>query len=278
MNRTGPDSKSCEISTGSALVDVSRRTEAAHPAGLIIEPDRMRALGLESILVDELSLDVVSAAAELQGAIAGLPENSIIKYVVLSISKPIWTMAVEWAELRWLFHLSEFIVLVSAGNRDSLLAAFASRAGVLLPYDCTSEDFRAGLRDLKRGRNHWDSGLMQVVSDSLIETGLARMQAPSTPQPDPSHFSGRSENQDGELAILTVRERDVLEGLAEGRTNRELSESLNVAERTVAFHITNLYSKLNARSRTELGMRGRCAICRLDRDQGNLSEFAAHTS
>ncbi len=278
MNRSGPDSKSCEIFPGSALGNVSRRMESAQSAALIIEPDRMRAQGLESILVDELGLEVVSAAAELQDAIAGLLENSIIKYVVLSISKPTWTKAVEWAELRWVFHLSDFIVMVSTASRNSLLAAFASRPAVLLPYNCTSEDFRAGLRDLKRGRNHWDSRLMQLVSESLIETGLDRIQVPPTPQPDASHFPERSANQDGELGSLTARELDVLQGLAEGWTNRELSESLNITERTVAFHITNLYSKLNARSRTELGMRGRCATCRSHWDTPDLPEVAGTSS
>jgi pimeloyl-ACP methyl ester carboxylesterase/DNA-binding CsgD family transcriptional regulator len=50
---------------------------------------------------------------------------------------------------------------------------------------------------------------------------------------------------------LTPRESDVLRLIARGRTNREISEDLVLSERTVARHITNIYAKLNLRSKAE---------------------------
>jgi two-component system NarL family response regulator len=50
---------------------------------------------------------------------------------------------------------------------------------------------------------------------------------------------------------LSLRERQVLEGVFAGRSNREIAESLHIAERTASLHVSNLMTKLGARSRTE---------------------------
>jgi DNA-binding CsgD family transcriptional regulator len=51
---------------------------------------------------------------------------------------------------------------------------------------------------------------------------------------------------------LSPSERRVAELVAEGRTNREIAAALFLGERTVASHLTHIYSKLGVRSRTEL--------------------------
>jgi two-component system, NarL family, response regulator LiaR len=50
---------------------------------------------------------------------------------------------------------------------------------------------------------------------------------------------------------LTERELAVLQALAEGQSNKEIARALWLAEQTVKFHLTNIYRKLDVRSRTE---------------------------
>lgn len=50
---------------------------------------------------------------------------------------------------------------------------------------------------------------------------------------------------------LTEREVAVLRALAQGRSNREIAQTLWLAEQTVKFHLTNIYRKLDVRGRTE---------------------------
>ena len=54
---------------------------------------------------------------------------------------------------------------------------------------------------------------------------------------------------------LTPAERRVADLVAKGRTNAEVAAALFLAERTVASHLTRVYSKLGVRSRTELSRR-----------------------
>ncbi len=50
---------------------------------------------------------------------------------------------------------------------------------------------------------------------------------------------------------LTPREIEVLRLLAEGVANKQIAWRLNISEHTVKFHISSLFNKLNASSRTE---------------------------
>ena len=68
---------------------------------------------------------------------------------------------------------------------------------------------------------------------------------------------------------LTPRERQVLVLVAEGRTNREIGDSLFMAEKTASVHVSRILAKLDVRSRTEaaavahrLGLDGDAAAAR----------------
>lgn len=57
------------------------------------------------------------------------------------------------------------------------------------------------------------------------------------------------------LDNLTPRELQILELVAEGKSNRMISEQLHISEGTVKVHVKNLLRKANAKSRTEMAVR-----------------------
>lgn len=64
-----------------------------------------------------------------------------------------------------------------------------------------------------------------------------------------------SEDEQVWIASLTPRELQILEQLAEGKSNRMISEQLHISEGTVKVHVKNLLRKANAKSRTEMAVR-----------------------
>lgn len=56
------------------------------------------------------------------------------------------------------------------------------------------------------------------------------------------------------LAALTERETDVLRQLAGGKSNKEISQALNIGEQTVKTHISHIFEKLGVPSRTQAAL------------------------
>lgn len=79
---------------------------------------------------------------------------------------------------------------------------------------------------------------MGVVEDALKLARRHRIPLPGDDRPS-------------KLDILTAREREVLDVLATGATNKAIAERLFISEKTVSVHVTNLLAKLGAANRTE---------------------------
>ena len=58
-----------------------------------------------------------------------------------------------------------------------------------------------------------------------------------------------SAEREGPLSRLTPREREVLDLLATGATNKAIAESLFISERTASVHVSNLLGKLGVENR-----------------------------
>lgn len=57
--------------------------------------------------------------------------------------------------------------------------------------------------------------------------------------------------QQDPIHTLSRKERAILDSLAKGMSNRELSKALQISTNTVKFHLSNIYEKLSVRNRTQ---------------------------
>jgi DNA-binding NarL/FixJ family response regulator len=88
--------------------------------------------------------------------------------------------------------------------------------------------------------------LKDRISDIAEFAGAVRRVAEGGSALDPAVVGllvGRS-RKDDPLALLTPREREVLELMAEGRSNQAISERLFITERAVEKHVTSIFGKL----------------------------------
>jgi DNA-binding NarL/FixJ family response regulator len=76
------------------------------------------------------------------------------------------------------------------------------------------------------------------------------------PSADALVFERDDDHEDPGYETLTAREREVLEWLAEGLTNRAIAARLGISDHTVKFHVASIYGKLGVSTRAEAIRRG----------------------
>ena len=67
----------------------------------------------------------------------------------------------------------------------------------------------------------------------------------------PQGFPGDSQSAQALIAELTDREIELLKLLANGNSNKEISQKLEISENTVKSHLRHIYRKLNLEDRTQ---------------------------
>ena len=112
-----------------------------------------------------------------------------------------------------------------------------ARAGVtgFITKDTTVDALTAALKTVARGEAYVPADVSSVLLEALAGVG--------------------SESDDEGVAIdrakITDRERDVLQLLVEGATNRDISRLLSITENTVKVHLRNILDKLHLRNRQQ---------------------------
>jgi NarL family two-component system response regulator LiaR len=119
------------------------------------------------------------------------------------------------------------IALASSEDQNQVQAAFAAGAVAYVVKTAHSDDVGVAIR--------------QTFSPSLFLPGV-------TPAPA---ANGAATDAHPAVAMLTKREREILQLVADGHSNSQLARMLWVTEQTVKFHLSNIYRKLDVANRTE---------------------------
>jgi len=128
------------------------------------------------------------------------------------------------------------LVLTTFQDDDYVFGALRAGASGFLLKDATPDVLVAAIRSVATG----DALVDPAVTGRLLQrwAELEDRMPPPGDLPAP-------------VADLTGREREILIGLARGRSNRELAAELFLSEATVKSHVSNLLLKLGVRSRVQ---------------------------
>jgi DNA-binding NarL/FixJ family response regulator len=119
------------------------------------------------------------------------------------------------------------LMLTAFDDEEAMVGAIMAGAAGYLLKQVRGQDVVNAVREVAAGRS-----LLDPVSTARV---LDKMRHPPT----------------DELATLTDRERDVLELIGLGLSNREIAERLFLAEKTVKNYVTSVLAKLGMQRRTQ---------------------------
>lgn len=163
-----------------------------------------------------------------------LVKSRPVDVVLMDIRMPVMDGTEATRQISALGIDTKVLVLTTFDLDEYVFAALQGGASGFLLKDALPEELLGAIRSVAAG-------------DAVV--------APSTTRRLLTHFAAllpKATRQEGRLDALTEREREVLEEVAKGANNQEISERLYMAEGTVKTHIGRLLSKLRARDRVGL--------------------------
>lgn len=183
--------------------------------------------GLCTYLESFPDLEVVGQASSGEEALAHI-ELWLPNVVVMDLLMPGGIDGIE--TIRRVCKLApstQIVALTSYTDEARVIAALRAGAIGYVRKDALPEVLLDAVRSAARGQSLLDPGIADAVLKELSQTSAARP------------------------ATLSEREQEVLQHLALGRTNREISELMIVSPETVKTHVGNILTKLQLAHRTQ---------------------------
>ena len=201
---------------------------------LIVDDHAVVRRGLFAFLATEPDLDIVGDAAggvEALTLLARLDAAGRRPDVVLMDLKMEPLDGIETTRrIRALYDDVEIVALTSYTEEARVQAALAAGAAGYVLKDADADEVAAAIRAVHRGGLQLDPAVARRLLSHL------RPQAPHAP------------------GALTARELDVLRLIGDGQANKEIAAALDLSERTVRTHVSNILGKLGLTSRTQAAL------------------------
>src|SRR5204863_6475996 len=187
--------------------------------------------------------DIVGEAGDGAEAVR-LAEAHKPDVVLMDISMPVLDGVEATRRVRSRTPGTQVVGLTMHADPDVVRQAVAAGAVGYLTKDCTVEEVIEAVR-------------LAADGETAVSSGLARAMLEEGRRPPPA----------GEPAapILSPREIEVLERIAQGESPTEVANALFISGRTVKNHLGSIYEKLDARDRVQAVLKAvRMGIIRLD--------------
>jgi DNA-binding NarL/FixJ family response regulator len=195
---------------------------------LLAEDHPVVRAGLERLLANEADIDIVGAAANGREAVE-LALELQPDVVLMDISMPVMDGVEATRRITEVKgNAVRVVILTSFSDRTEIIAALDSGASGYLLKDAEPEELLAGVRAAARG-------------DSPLAPRAAR-----------EVLSARSD--DRPASELSARETDVLRLVAQGLPNKHIARELEISEKTVKAHLTNIFQRIGVSDRTQAAL------------------------
>ena len=203
----------------------------AAPRIVLVDDHSLCRTGLTDLLRQRGGMDVLAALSDPERVIATLREQRP-DLVVLDLRMPAIDGLTLLQRIRAEGLDTPAVILTMSDSETDLAAAL--RAGVrgYLLKDMEPEDVIAAIGNAARGELVV-APAMTLKLAQLLQTGA------------------KGRNRGDLLASLTEREREILEHLARGESNKAIARALDISHDTVKLHVRHILAKLNLSSRVE---------------------------
>jgi len=198
---------------------------------ILVDDHRITRQGLRMLLDKENDMEVVAEAEQGRQAVR-LTSELVPDIVIMDVSMPDLN-GVE-ATRRILTENPDVKVIALSMHSDALFVTEMLRSGAsgYLLKDCAFEELACAIRAVIQGKSY----LSPSISGVVIEDYVHRLSKAPVSNSD----------------VLTAREREVLQLLAEGKSTKQMALELHISIKTVETHRRQIMDKLDIHTVAEL--------------------------
>jgi DNA-binding NarL/FixJ family response regulator len=199
---------------------------------LVVDDDDLMRAGLRAVLSSDATVDVVGEASDGRGAVDEVRRRRP-EVVLMDVRMPNLDGIAATRELLAASAELKVVILTTFEQDDYIFGALSAGAAGFLLKRTSPEELIAAIHTVAAG-------------DSLLSPSITRRVINRMAQLPPVDAG-----LDERLDELTPREREVLEQVARGLSNREIAAALFIEESTVKTHVKRILMKLHLRDRVQ---------------------------
>jgi len=204
---------------------------------LIVEDESLIQERLKNILTElGYSKDMLIFAKNLQQAFVEI-EQQPIPLALVDLGLPDGNGIELIEKLRTLDNNAMILVISAWSTQESLFSAIKAGATGYVLKERDDAEVLLSIRSILRGGAPIDPFIAQEILKQISATVLPAAHDQKIP--------------DADMELLTNRETEILNLVAQGMSNREIAEQLFVSKYTVESHIKHIYRKLSVTKRTK---------------------------
>ncbi len=188
--------------------------------------------GIRSLLDEEAGMEVVGEAEDGRETIEKV-ERLSPDIVLMDSTMPILNGLEATRQISKRFPQVKVLVLTMHTNEEYIFQFLQAGAAGYLVKQAAPKELVSAIEAVHRG----DYFLSPAISKTVIEEYVRQV---------------KTTDKDDPYEQLTDREREVLQLIVEGFSNREIAERLHISLKTAGVHRINLMHKLNIHNLTEL--------------------------
>lgn len=200
--------------------------KAPRPRLLLADDHNILLEGVRKLL--ESNFEIVGVAGDGREAVT-LAETLRPDIVVLDIGLPLLNGIDAARQIRERAPQSRIVMLTQQTGKPYIRKAFEAGATAYVVKQSASRELSGAIDQAMRGERYVSESIRDVVEPSVAENNVS--------QP---------------AAELTVRQREVLQLVAEGKTAKEIAVLLGISPKTVEFHKAAISDQLGLRTIAEL--------------------------
>jgi len=199
---------------------------------LLAEDHTIVRKGLRALLDDETDIEVVGEAEDGRETVRQV-ERVHPDVVLMDITMPLLNGVEATRQIKAQYPEVQVLGLTRHENEEYIYQLLRAGASGYVVKQAAPAELVEAIRAVFEG----DTFLSPSINPSMVEEYIRQAKAMVKKGPDER---------------LTPREREVLQLVAEGRTNREIAQVLSISVKTVEHHRANLMSKLDLYNAAEL--------------------------